>query len=142
MKAAFLRAFGLCTALALGVRVAAQDSEAAAASPRTPTTSRTAIATTPTPIQGPEAPPPDAGLMKPSPTPRGSSALAPHPLSAADCADGAWQNHVSPKFSTRQDCEGWVREYIAPEETREFHFPYHNHNGSGASLRSALTLLI
>ena len=139
MRSAFLRVFGLGAVLALGVRVAAQDSRTPTANPRTPTGTPTYAGT---PNQTPEAPPPDAGLMKPSPTPRTIPAAAPHPLSAADCADGAWQRHAAPKFANKGACDAWVKEYIAPDEVREFDFPHHDRNGAGASLRRAAALLI
>ena len=142
MKTAFPRSAGISAALILVFPLVAQDNP----SPTTPTRPRPSATRTPsggwpTPLQTPEAPPPDAGLMKPAPTPRLSSHLAPHPLAEADCGGGGWRAFTAPRFESREACETWARGNLRPGGSKEFVFPQPRANG-GANLRLALPLLI
>jgi len=142
MKAAFPRGAGICAALVLALPLVAQDNP----SPTTPTRPRSSATQTPSggspiPLQTPEAPPPDAGLMKPAPTPRLSSNRAPHPLAETDCRGAGWRAFTAPRFKSRKACETWVRENLRPGETKEFVFPQPRANG-GANLRLAMPLLL
>ena len=142
MKAASPSGAGICAAVVLVFPLLAQDNP----SPTTPARPRSSATQTPsggspTPLQTPEAPPPDAGLMKPAPTPRLSSNRAPLPLAEVECGGEGWRAFTAPRFKSREACKTWVRENLRPGEAREFVFREPRANG-GANLRLALPFLI
>ncbi len=111
MKTALLRGAVTGAAFAVAIGIPGQDNPTPAAGTRTPIATNTPIDSTPTPTQRPDAPPPDAGLMKPSPgaTPRASSEALSQPGSFEDCAENGWRAHTNPKFKDRKACEAWVQ---------------------------------
>lgn len=111
MKTALLRGAVTGAAFAVAIGMPGQDNRTSAAPTRTPIATSTPIGSTPTPTQAPEAPPPDAGLMKPSPgaTPRASSEALGQRGSFEDCAGNDWRAHTNPKFKDRKACEAWVQ---------------------------------
>jgi hypothetical protein len=141
MKAAFPRGTGICATLFLVLPIAAQESQTPTAPHPRSSATRTPSGVTPTPAQTPEAPPPDAGLMKPAPTPRFSSTRAPHPLAETECGGAGWRAFTAPRFKSRKACETWVRENLQPGGAKEFVFPQPRADG-GAKLRLALPFLI